>query len=93
MTPDPEDTELLARVAATAMALRRTIEAAGAGPGIAAAACAELAGEHVALFAASQGLPPGPLLDEVTRVMRRRGAAVHAALRPDEPVMGGQGPR
>ena len=83
MVPDPEDATLLARVAEAAAALRRAIAAAGLDPGIAAAACAELAGEHAALFAALRGLPPGPLLDEVARVMRRRGAAVHAALRPD----------
>ena len=83
MIPDPEDTALLARVAEAVAALRYAIAEAGLDPGIAAAACAELAGEHAALFAALHDLPPGPLLDEVARVMRRRGAAAHVALRPD----------
>jgi hypothetical protein len=55
-------------------------------PGTAAAACAELAGEYAAAFAAGRGLLPGPVLDEVARLMRRRGAAVHHALAPDAAV-------
>jgi hypothetical protein len=55
----------------------------------AAAACAELAGEYAALFAAERGLLPGPVLDEVARLTRRRGAAVHHALAPDSPVGNG----
>ena len=55
-------------------------------PGTAAAACAELAGEYAAAFAAERGLLPGPVLDEVARVMRRRGAAMHHALAPGAPV-------
>ncbi len=42
------------------------------------------------MFAAERGLPPGPVLDEVARVMRRRGAAVHYALAPDAPVGSGR---
>ncbi len=57
--------------------------------GIAAAACAELAGEYAALFAAERGLLPGPVLDEVARLTRRRGAAMHHALAPDSPVGSG----
>jgi hypothetical protein len=83
MAADPagEEAELLARLAAAGEALRRTIVHAGLDPGLAAAACAELAGENAAVFAAQRGLAPGPLLDEAARVMRRRGAAVHEALR------------
>ena len=58
-------------------------------PGIAAAACAELAGEYAAVFAVGQGLLPGPGLDEVARLMRRRGAAVHHALAPGVPAVAG----
>jgi len=35
------------------------------------------------VFAVTRGLPPGPPLDEAAGVMRRRGAAVHEALRAD----------
>ena len=55
-------------------------------PGVAAAACAELAGEYAAMFAAERGLLPGPVLDEVARLTRRRGAAVHHTLAPNAPV-------
>ena len=83
MTPDPEAAELLARVAAAVTALRRTVVEAGLDPGIAATACAELAGENAAILAVLRDLPPGPLLDEVARVMRRSGAAAHHVLRPE----------
>jgi hypothetical protein len=83
VTADPEEAELLARLAAAGETIRRAIAGASLDPGLAAAACAELAGEHAAVFAAVRGLPPGPLLDEAARVMRRRGAAVHEALRAD----------
>jgi hypothetical protein len=82
--PDGEDeAELLARLAAAGEVVRRAIAEAGLDPGLAAAVCAELAGENAAEFAAERGLAPGPVLDEAARVMRRRGAAVHHALRPD----------
>ncbi len=83
MAADPEEAALLARLAAAGEAIRRAIVEAGLDPGLAAAACAELAGEHAAVFATIRGLPPGPLLDEAARVMRRRGAAVHEALQAD----------
>ena len=78
----PEDeAELLARLAAAGEVIRRAVIEAGLDPGLATAACAELAGEQAAVFARMRDLPPGPLLDEAARVMRRRGAAVHEALR------------
>jgi hypothetical protein len=83
MASEPGDVELLERLAAAGETIRSAIAAAGLDPGLAAAACAELAGEKAAVFAAERGLAPGPLLDEAARVMRRRGAAVHHALRPD----------
>ena len=82
MTPDREDEAEL-----PAGWPRRAIAAGGLDPGLAAAACTELAGAggNAAVFAAERGrgLAPRPLLDEAARVMRRRGAAVHHALRPD----------
>jgi len=70
--------------------LQRAAAEGDVGPGIAAAACAELAGEYAAMFAAERGLLPGPVLDEVARVMRRRGAAMHHALAPGAPIGHGQ---
>ncbi len=85
MAADPagEEAELLARLAAAGEVIRRAIVHAGLDPGLATAACAELAGENAAVFATMRDLPPGPLLDEAARVMRRRGAAVHETLRVD----------
>ena len=83
MTADPEEAELVARLAAAGETIRRAIAGASLDPGLAAAACAELAGENAAVFAVTRGLPPGPLLDEAARVMRRRGAAVYEALRAE----------
>jgi hypothetical protein len=82
MAPDPEEAALLERLAMAKKLIQRAVAEADLEPGIAAAACAELAGEYAALFAAGRGLMPSDLLDEVARVMRRRGAAVHHALRP-----------
>ena len=65
MAPDPEEAELLALVAAAREAIRRTIVSSGVEPGIAAAACAELAGEYAAVLAARQDVPPSPVLAEV----------------------------
>ncbi len=78
-----EEAELLARLAAAGDAIRRAVVEAGLDPGLTAVACADLAGEQAAVFAVMRGLPPGPLLDEAARVMRRRGAAVHEALQAD----------
>ena len=36
------------------------------------------------MFAAGRRLPPGPVLEEAARVMRRRGEQAHRALRPGE---------
>ena len=83
---DEDDAALLERLATARKLLQRAVAESDVEPGIAAAACAELAGEYAALFAAERGLPPGPVLDEVTRVTRRRGAAVHHALAPGVPV-------
>ena len=86
---DEDDAVLLERLATAKKLLQRAVAEADMEPGIAAAACAELAGEYAATFAAERGLPPGPVLDEVARVMRRRGAAVHHGLAPDSPVGSG----
>jgi hypothetical protein len=74
---EEHDAELLERLATAKKLLQRAAAESEIEPGIAAAACAELAGEYAALFAAERGLAPGPVLDEVARLMRRRGAAVH----------------
>jgi len=87
---DEDDAGLLERLATARKLLQRAVAEGDVGAGIAAAACAELAGEYAAMFAAERGLPPGPVLDEVARVMRRRGAAVHYALAPDAPVGSGR---
>src|SRR5690349_9037743 len=84
-----DDAELLERLTAAKRLLQRAVAEGDVGPGIAAAACAELAGEYAATFAAERGLLPGPVLDEVARVMRRRGAAVHHRLAPDSPIGNG----
>ena len=80
---DENDAGLLERLAMAKKLLQRAVAEADLEPGVAAAACAELAGEYAALFAAEQGLLPGPVLDEVARLTRRRGAAVHHALAPN----------
>jgi len=87
---DEDDAGLLERLATARKLLQRAVAESDVEPGIASAACAELAGEYAALFAAERGLPPGPVLDEVARVTRRRGAAVHHALAPGAPVGNGQ---
>jgi hypothetical protein len=87
---DEGDAGLLERLAMAKKLIQRAVAEADLEPGIAAAACAELAGEYAALFAAERRLVPGPVLDEVARVMRRRGAAVHHALAPGAPVGNGQ---
>ena len=93
MTPDQEEeAALLVRLADAREVLRRAVKEAGLESGLAAAACAELAGEYAALLAAERNLSPGPVLDEVARVMRRRGAAAHHALAPDAPVGSGRDP-
>jgi hypothetical protein len=89
---DGDDAGLLERLATAERLIRRAVAEGDVGSGVAAAACAELAGEYAAMFAAERGLPPGPVLDEVARVMRRRGAAVHHALAPDAPVGSGRDP-
>jgi hypothetical protein len=87
MTPDQEEeAALLVRLADARETLRRAAEEAGLEAGLAAAACAELAGEYAALFAAERDLPPGPVLDEAARVLRRHGARVHHALQPGEAI-------
>ena len=86
---DEDDAGLLERLATTRKLLQRAVAEGDVEAGIAAAACAELAGEYAAVFAAERGLPPGPVLDEVARVMRRCGAAVHHKLAPDSPVGSG----
>ena len=52
MAPDPEEAAPLARLAMAEKLLRRAVAEADLEPGLAAAACAELAGEYAALFAA-----------------------------------------
>ena len=91
MAPDRDEDEagLLEWLATAKKLLQRAVAEADLEPGIAAAACAELAGEYAATFAAERGLLPGPVLDEVARVTRRRGAAVHHALAPGSPVGNG----
>jgi hypothetical protein len=89
---DGDDAALLERLATARKLLQRAVVEGEVEAGIAAAACAELAGEYAAVFAAERGLLPGPVLDEVARVMRRRGAAVHQALAPDSPVGSGRDP-
>ena len=86
---DEDDAGLLERLTAAKKLLQRAAAEGEIEPGIAAAACAELAGEYAAMFAAERGLPPGPVLDEVARVTRRRGAAMHHALAPESPVGSG----
>jgi hypothetical protein len=83
---DEDDAALLERLATAKKLLQRAVAEGDVEPGIAAAACAELAGEYAAMFAAERGLLPGPVLDEVARVMRRRGAAMHHALVPGAPI-------
>ena len=80
---DPEEAELRALLTAAEEALARAVAKARLQPEVAAAACAVLAGEYAAVVAAGRRLPPGPVLDEVARVLRRRGEAVHRALRPE----------
>jgi hypothetical protein len=89
---DEDDAALLERLATARKLLQRAVAEGDVEPGIAAAACAELAGEYAAVFAAGRGLAPGSVLDEVARVMRRRGAAAHHALAPDSPVGSGRDP-
>ena len=89
---DGDDAGLLEQLAAARKLLQRAVAEGDVEPGIAAAACAELAGEYAAMFAAERGLLPGPVLDEVARLMRRRGAAAHHALAPDSPVGSGRDP-
>jgi hypothetical protein len=87
MTPgQEEETALLARLADAREVLRRAVKEAGLESGLAAAACAELAGEYAALLAAERNLSPGPVLDEAARVLRRHGAGVHHVLQPGETV-------
>jgi hypothetical protein len=83
---DEDDVGLLERLATARTLLQRAVAEGDIEPGIAAAACAELAGEYAAMFAAERGLLPGPVLDEVARLTRRRGAAVHHALAPGAPI-------
>ena len=83
---DGDDAALLERLAIAKRLLQRAAAEGGVEPGIAAAACAARAGEYAAAFAAARGLAPDGPLDEATRLMRRRGAAVHHALAPDAPV-------
>ena len=77
---DEDEAGLLERLATAKRLLQRAVAEGDVEPGTAAAACAELAGEYAAAFAAERGLVPGPMLDEVARLMRRRGAALHHAL-------------
>jgi hypothetical protein len=83
---DEDDAGLLERLAIAKKLIQRAVAEGDLEPGVAAAACAELAGEYAATFAAGRGLLPGPVLDEVARLTRRRGAAVHHALAPDASV-------
>jgi hypothetical protein len=89
---DEDDAGLLERLATARKLLQRAVAEGDVEPGIAAAACAELAGEYAAAFSVERGLAPGPVLDEVARLMRRRGAAVHHRLAPDAPVGSGRDP-
>ena len=72
---DTEDAELRALLGAAEEALVRAVAEAQLKPEVAAAACAVLAGEYAAVVAAGRRLPPGPVLDEAARVLRRRGPA------------------
>lgn len=85
---EPEEPELRALLGAAEAALVRAVARAGLQPEVAAAACAVLAGEYAAVVAAGRGLPPGPVLDEAARVLRRRGEATHRALRRAEEAFG-----
>src|SRR5690348_5487415 len=87
---DEDDAALLERLTMAKKLLQRAVAESDVEPSVAAAACAELAGEYAATFAAERGLLPGPVLDEVARLTRRRGAAVHHALAPNAPVGHGQ---
>jgi hypothetical protein len=89
---DEDDAGLLERLATARKLLQRAVAEGEVEAGIAAAACAELAGEYAAAFSVERGLAPGPVLDEVARLMRRRGAAVHHRLAPDAPVGSGRDP-
>ena len=93
MAVDPEEAELRALLAGAEEALARAAAEAGLEPGVAAAACAALAGEYAAVFAAGRRLPPGPVLEEAARVLRRRGERAHRALRPGEEGEAGAGVR
>ena len=80
VAPDrEEEAELLARLAEARKVVRRAVAAAGLDPGLAAAACAELAGEYATTFAAARGLPPEPLLEVVAGVVRWGVAAADDA--------------
>ena len=83
MAADREEAELRALLREAEATLARAVAEAGLEPGLAAAAGAVLAGEYAAVLAAGHGLPPGPVLAEAGRVLRRRGEAVHRALRPE----------
>jgi hypothetical protein len=61
MTPgQEEEAVLLMRLADARETLRRVVEKTGLEPGLAAATCAELAGEYAALLAVERDLPPRP---------------------------------
>ena len=92
MANEPAEVEQLAALAAAKEVIRRAVLEAALGPEIAAAACAELAGEYAAALAAERDLAPSPLLDEVARTMRRRGAAVHHWLSSGQPTGNGRNP-
>jgi hypothetical protein len=79
MAADREEAALRALLGTAEAALARAVAEAGLEPGIAAAACAALAGEYAAVFAAGQRLPPRPVLDEAARVLRRRGEEASGA--------------
>jgi hypothetical protein len=81
---DPEDAELRAQLRTAEEVLACAVAEARIRPEVAAAACAVLAGEYAAVVAAKRQLSPGPVLDEAARVLRRRGEAVHRALRSGE---------
>jgi len=87
---DGEEAELRALLGVAETALARAAAEAGLDPGVAAAACAALAGEYAAVFAAGRRLPPGPVLEEAAGVMRRRGERAHRALRPEEGAPGAE---
>ena len=76
VAPDREEAELLARLAEARKMIRHAIIAAGLDPGIAAGACAELAGEYAAAFAATRDLPSEMLLETVAEMVRWRRASV-----------------